>query len=95
MFQSVESMRFYFCILYIERSDKNEDGLRRRMALGTDKLPSERLQKESLVMSMKRNFVSKEHLYIFSKFWALRNLYERSRGSDVSNSRITLRNNMP
>jgi hypothetical protein len=47
------------------------------MALETDKLPSERLKKETLVMSMKRNFVSKEHTNIISKVSAL-----KKRGSD-------------
>jgi hypothetical protein len=37
---------FIFCILYIERNDKDEVALRRRMALGTDKLPSERLKRK-------------------------------------------------
>jgi hypothetical protein len=43
------------------------------MALKTDKLPSDRLKKETLVMPMKRNFImSKGHSKTFSKFWALK-----------------------
>jgi hypothetical protein len=54
------------------------------MALKSDKLPSERLKNETLVISMNRNFImSKGNLKIFSKFWALKKRFGQGRGRYV------------
>jgi hypothetical protein len=83
-----KAMRFYF-LHPVHRKKRQawsrlSNILSTWMALKNDKLPSERLKNETLVISMKRNFItSKGYWNTFSKFWALKKRFVQSRRSDV------------